>query len=794
MHPRKQLSSPPSHRHATPSGPWPFLDVSDKIDRQRLLRPPPQPQIDNDDDPDEEEPSLTREWTGYPQAQYANWTEFQQEKSGIAGIIKRKSSAECRVFKVDVSNDGTFHNCEEMAVNLDEGSMDNFWDGIQRKPAPQVRVRAFFVDNLSGPVLQMLGTRFQIEPFFFSSSLKSIPSRYQEQVQPGKGDHITITLSFIRPVSGAPSAPSIISATTDSDYGYLGLSSLDNPIDISGPLRLQHSTSDKILTPDLLSFHIIRRRANESNGPQRANSVSSTTPQRVNSVSSTPRGPMRRTSTASTSSQLSQTSSGTSTIISYHPLSPPGCEATTASTMCTRLLAAGRSVYWSRIFQSTVPTGDPTFVALSLLWYAMYAWDEVMELLLSEVGWLESQTLSTLPHPAHPERDPHRTLHELTYRLHLLRAHLLHYQSLLSDFRKSVMFLRKTANPALTPSDSVSPPLGRPDPEAGHGRRPSVPRIATGDLGVQPLAPVPENSPSVPASVVSACQETSEQLSSRESAGTSGTNPRSPWLSQEQHGDRFMDEEAIDNDMEIAEMDEELEESEPQERMLKKESRILLNEIERLEMTSRMLDRRLGNVMHLAFSSVNIEDSKRMSELAEAAGRDSAVMKQVSYLTMVFLPASFIATVFGMNVKEINGSLASLSVYLATAIPLTAVTVWVMMILYHSSKQPSSPNKTPSTFIGVGSSSIWHKGLTAMWRPLGILLRGLSPWRSRTAAEKEFGMRSWSLSRNGTKLRVTSAMNSARTRASTIRQLMTGRETTDVDVRIDSRTRSESDG
>ena len=60
-----------------------------------------------------------------------------------------------------------------------------------------IRVRVLFVDNMSGPVLQMLGTRcdcsllshthlinihfnrYEIEPFFYSSSINWLPSRYQ---------------------------------------------------------------------------------------------------------------------------------------------------------------------------------------------------------------------------------------------------------------------------------------------------------------------------------------------------------------------------------------------------------------------------------------------------------------------------------------------------------------------------------------------------------------------------------------------------------------------------------------
>lgn len=37
----------------------------------------------------------------------------------------------------------------------------------------------------------------------------------------------------------------------------------------------------------------------------------------------------------------------------------------------------------------------------------------------------------------------------LTQQLHVVRAHLLHYASLLEDFRKSVVFVAETPNPML---------------------------------------------------------------------------------------------------------------------------------------------------------------------------------------------------------------------------------------------------------------------------------------------------------------------------------------------------------
>ena len=38
------------------------------------------------------------------------------------------------------------------------------------------------------PLLMNYATRYNIEPFFWSSSLSWIPSRFQEEIQPGIGD------------------------------------------------------------------------------------------------------------------------------------------------------------------------------------------------------------------------------------------------------------------------------------------------------------------------------------------------------------------------------------------------------------------------------------------------------------------------------------------------------------------------------------------------------------------------------------------------------------------------------
>ncbi|TFK31606.1 hypothetical protein BDQ12DRAFT_707942 [Crucibulum laeve] len=522
INPRQQSSAmpprvpPPSHRHGTPSGPWPWLDIETEVDHDQLASP-------GSPVPDSGFPCthfLSRSvgggcWCGYPQSLFANWTPTQQKKSKIRKVVE-KSIDTCTVYHLDVLKDGNF--MRQGYSEVKENNKESHWRSITEENFPEdARVQALFIDNLSGPVLQMLGTKYTIEPFFFSSSLGWIPSRYQENVVPGVSDHITITLTFIRPTQNPATAPSSSDASqhTTSTISRVADLPSDLVIDTQAPLHL--CSSDVVLVADLLALHMIR----------------------------SPNG---------------------STVISYHP--PQENRATTAQALHRRFHSTGRSVYWSTIFSEAT---DPTFVFLSLLWYPLYAWDEAMENLYSHICWLETRVINT--------NDI-----QLTQELHAVRAHLLHYESLLQDFKKTVQFVKDTPYPGL------------------------------------------------------------QQLSA---------------------DGRHNSEE-----------------------LLKRECMNLMGEIDRMEMGRSMQDMRLKNVMNLGFSSVNIEDSRRMQKLTEAAARDSAAMKQIAYLSMVFLPASFVATAFGMNVVEINpGSGPTLSQYFATAIPLTAITIWIVVAFQIQIKQ-----------------------------------------------------------------------------------------------------------
>ena len=143
---------------------------------------------------------------------------------------------------------------------------------------------------------------------------------------------ITVTLTFIRPVKDqtAPSSRQSLRSVSST-------SEREQPmIDTQAPLPL-HS-KDLLLVPDLLALHMVR--SNQGN-----------------------------------------------TIISYHPSHDH--RATTAQELHERFSLTGHSVYWSTMFQQT---DEPTLLFLSLLWYALYCWDEAFEALYSHIGFLVSFT------------------------------------------------------------------------------------------------------------------------------------------------------------------------------------------------------------------------------------------------------------------------------------------------------------------------------------------------------------------------------------------------------------------
>lgn len=516
------------HRHAAPSAPWPWINIHDTVDPVQLASelPPVPPLCDH--------ASCGGCWKGYPQSRFPNWTEAQVSRSKIANAIANygRSADPCVIYRADVLANGIFKNVPSVVAT--DKDLDGTWNTVIRTIRPKdIRVRALFVKNLSGSVLQMLGTSYNIEPFYFSSSLNWIPSRFQEDIQDGKGDHITVTLTFLKSMPRQPftqrqrrSRGPFHGSTSTFDRKQL--------VDTKTPLPLPSTGSQLVL--DLLSVHLVRNVEG-------------------------------------------------STIISFHP--ETDSPTTSAEYLHERIRFAGQSVYWQKIFQASP---DPTFVLLTFIWHAMYAWDEALEDLYSHIGQLETSVIST-------------SNMELTEELHGIRAHQLHYSSLLEDFRKTVNFIRTAKNPAM---ESFPKPI----------------RLRSAEL-------------------------------------------------------------------------------------MKRECSNLMNEIERLDTSRKMVDKQLKNVMNLVFSSVTIE-------MTDAAVKDSAAMKQIAFVTMIYLPASFVAGIFGMNIQEINpGTKGTVVHYAATAASFTLATIWII--------------------IAFQSRHLFEEG-TSLWRRLGwpyLLFRQLNGRNSK---------------------------------------------------------------
>ena len=69
------------------------------------------------------------------------------------------------------------------------------------------------------------------------------------------------------------------------------------------------------------------------------------------------------------------------TIISYHHDSE--LQKTTARRLRSLVQRTGDSVYWQKLYAKSK---DPTFVFLAAMWYALYAWDEALEVLYAHLS------------------------------------------------------------------------------------------------------------------------------------------------------------------------------------------------------------------------------------------------------------------------------------------------------------------------------------------------------------------------------------------------------------------------
>ncbi|KAE8164566.1 hypothetical protein BDV40DRAFT_298367 [Aspergillus tamarii] len=95
------------------------------------------------------------------------------------------------------------------------------------------------------------------------------------------------------------------------------------------------------------------------------------------------------------------------------------------------------------------------------------------------------------------------------------------------------------------------------------------------------------------------------------------------------------------------------------------------------------LQARMELQLNVLYSFVAQSDNRLNARLAASTGRDSTSMKILAFITTIFLPGTFIATLFSMNMfdwesgpSDGNSTVSpQFWIYWATAVPLTAVTL-----------------------------------------------------------------------------------------------------------------------
>ena len=84
----------PSHRHATPSGPWPWMDLESPETNHPLQVTPC----------GHENCDICPQWLSYPQSHFPNWTPDQVDRCNIAPAVAKRQH-NCKIYHVDVGNE-----------------------------------------------------------------------------------------------------------------------------------------------------------------------------------------------------------------------------------------------------------------------------------------------------------------------------------------------------------------------------------------------------------------------------------------------------------------------------------------------------------------------------------------------------------------------------------------------------------------------------------------------------------------------------------------------------------------
>jgi uncharacterized membrane protein len=99
------------------------------------------------------------------------------------------------------------------------------------------------------------------------------------------------------------------------------------------------------------------------------------------------------------------------------------------------------------------------------------------------------------------------------------------------------------------------------------------------------------------------------------------------------------------------------------------------------------LEKFLMETFQLLMSSISVQDAKLSVKQGQLSNQQSLRATQLTILASIYVPLSFVTGIFGMNLKELNGSSLSIWVFFVAVVIAATVTVIIFLVLQMQSKQ-----------------------------------------------------------------------------------------------------------
>lgn len=112
----------PPHRHAAPSGPWPWMDLGSTIRPEQLSsEQPPVPK------PCDHSSCKGACWKDYPRSRFPNWEKDQTERAKInEAVASPEASRGSVLYIVDTDRNGIFHG--HKPIQIARAGVEDFWN------------------------------------------------------------------------------------------------------------------------------------------------------------------------------------------------------------------------------------------------------------------------------------------------------------------------------------------------------------------------------------------------------------------------------------------------------------------------------------------------------------------------------------------------------------------------------------------------------------------------------------------------------------------------------------------